>query len=81
MKVYVLIMSDRDMRPRSDVMTTAVFARREDALAAMEQEIGSAMENDQVRDAEIERISGSDYVVSADERFSWKVEERVVRDE
>ena len=28
MKVFVLIVSDRDMRPLSDVATTAVFATR-----------------------------------------------------
>ena len=32
MKVFVLIMSDRDMRPLSDVTTTAVFATRDAIL-------------------------------------------------
>ena len=81
MKVYVLIMSDHDMRPQSNVMTTAVFAKREDALAAMEQEIESSIENEQVSEAEIERDSEYDYAVSSDGRFSWKVEERIRRGE
>lgn len=81
MKVYVLIMSDHDMRPQSNVMTTEVFAKREDALTAMEQEIESAIENEQVSEAEIERDSEYDYAVSSDGRFSWKVEERIIRGE
>jgi len=78
MNVCVLTMSDHDMRPRSDVMTTVVFAKREDALAAMKQDIESALESEQISEAEIERDSESDYVVSTDGRFSWKVEERGV---
>ena len=43
MKVFVLIMSDRDMRPLSDVTTTAVFATREAAFEAMENDIEGAV--------------------------------------
>lgn len=47
MKVYVLVMADRDMRPRSDVLTTAVFSSREAAISAVEHNINDAIENGQ----------------------------------
>ena len=78
MRVYVLIMIDRDMRPRNDMIATEVFSERKDALAAMEQEIANAIENGQTCDCEIERSSHADYAVSSDCRFIWKVEERIV---
>lgn len=78
MKVYILIISDSDIRPRNDVMTTAVFAKREDALAAMERDIEGAIENEWLSDSEIERNSELDYAASADGRFVWKIEERVI---
>ena len=78
MKVFVLIISDRDMRPRSDMMTASVFANRDDALAAMEEDIASAKENEQISDGEIERHAETDYAASVDGRFAWKVEERVI---
>ena len=78
MKVYVLIISNSDMRPRSDIMTTAVFAKREDALATMERDIEGAIENEQISDSEVERNSELDYAASADGRFVWKIEERVI---
>ena len=78
MKVYVLIISDRDMRPRCDVTTTAVFAKREDALDAMEHDIANAIENELIIESEIERYPDIDFAVSTDERFMWKVEQRVV---
>ena len=42
-------------------MTTAVFAKREDALAAMERDIEGAIENEWLSDSEIERNSELDY--------------------
>lgn len=79
MKIYILIMSDREMRPRSDVMTTAVFPSRDEAIAAMEQDIANAIENEQVSEGAIERCPDVDYAASVDGRFAWKVEERIVR--
>ena len=76
MKVFVLIISDRDMRPRCDIITTAVFAKREDALKAMEDDIASMIETEQVEYSEIERCEDQDYAVSVDGRFTWKIEER-----
>ena len=73
MKIYVLIMSDRDMRPRRDIVTTAVFANYDSAKEAMENDISEAM----VEDAEIERC-GDDYAISADLRYLWKIEERML---
>ena len=78
MKVYVLIISDHEMRPRCDITTTAVFAKREDALAAMEHDIANAIENELIIESEIERYPDIDFAVSTDERFMWKVEQRVV---
>ena len=78
MKVYVLIISDRDMRPRSDIITTAVFAKREDAVAAMKNDIDNMIEAEQVADAEIERDDDIDYATSTDGRFVWKIEERIL---
>lgn len=78
MKVYVLVMADRDMRPRSDVLTTAVFSSREAAISAMEHDINDAIENGQAQECEIERNSGLDYAASFDGRFSWKIEVRTV---
>ena len=78
MKVFVLIMSDRDMRPLSDMTTTAVFLEREDALAAMENDIKCAIENEQISDAEVERYPKSGFAVSLDKRFMWKIEERII---
>lgn len=59
-------------------MTTAVFAKHEDALAAMERDIEGAIENEWLSDSEIERNSELDYAASADGRFVWKIEERVI---
>ena len=78
MKVFVLIMSDRDMRPLSDVTTTAVFATREAAFEAMENDIESAIENEQISESEVERYPESGFAVSRDKRFIWKIEERIV---
>ena len=78
MKIYVLIISDSDMRPRSDILTTAVFTKREDALAAMERDIEGVIENERLSDSEVERNPELDYVASADGRFVWKIEERVI---
>jgi hypothetical protein len=78
MKVYVLIISDCEMRPRYDITTTAVFAKREDALAAMEHDIANAIENELIVESEIERYPDVDFAVSTDERFMWKVEQRTV---
>ena len=78
MNVFVLAFSDYDMRPRCDITTTAVFAKREDALAAMEHDIVNAIENDLIIESEIERYPDIDFAVSTDGRFMWKVEQRVV---
>ena len=78
MSVFVLIISDRDMRPRCDMTTTAVFAKREDALAAMEHDIVSTIENKLIIESEIERHPDINFAVSTDGRFMWKVEQRVV---
>ena len=78
MKVFVLIMCDRDMRPLSDVTTTAVFATREAALEAMENDIESAIENEQTTESEIERHPECGYACTTDGRFSWKIETRNV---
>ena len=78
MSVFVLVISDRDMRPRCDITTTAVFAKREDALAAMEHDIANAIESELIIESEIERYPDIDFAVSTDERFMWKVEQRVV---
>ena len=76
MKAFVLIISDRDMRPRSDMMTATIFAKRDDAFAAMEKDISSAIESGQTSEDEIKRCP--DYTISSDGRFTWKVEERIV---
>ena len=73
MKIFILIMSDGDMRPRRDIVTTAAFTRYEDAKAAMESDISEAM----VDDAEIERC-GEDYAVSVNGRFLWKIETKML---
>ncbi len=77
-KVYVLIMSDVDMRPRADIATSAVFASRESAVAALEQDVASAIENEQVEEDDIERCIVQGFVSSKDGRLTWKIEERVV---
>lgn len=78
MSVFVLVISDRDMRPRCDITTTVVFSKREDALAAMEHDIANAIENELIIESEIERYPDIDFAVSTDERFMWKVEQRTV---
>ena len=76
MKVFVLIISDHNMRPRCDIMTTAVFAKHEEAFKAMEADIASMVESEQVEESEIERYVDQNFAVSADGRFAWKIEER-----
>ena len=76
MKVYVLIISDCEMRPRCDIITTAVFAKHEDALKAMEDEISDMIDAEQIEDSEVERFKAHDYAVATDGRFVWKIEER-----
>ena len=76
MKVFVLIIGDREMRPRSDIATTAVFASHEAALNAMNRDISNAVRNGDVAEEGIERCG--DYAASADGRFSWKIEERQI---
>ena len=76
MKVFVLIMSDREMRPRSDIVTTVIFFSHEAALSAMNRDISTAMENGDVERDGIERFP--DYAASSDGRFFWKIEERIV---
>lgn len=76
MKVYVLIISDCEMRPRCDIITTAVFAKHEDALKAMENEIAGMIDAEQIEDLEVERFEAHDYAISTDGRFVWKIEER-----
>ena len=49
------------MRPRCDITTTAVFAKREDALAAMEHNIVDAIENELIIESEIERYPDIDF--------------------
>lgn len=78
MKVFVLTISDRDMRPRCDMTTTVVFAKREDVLTAMEHDIVCAIENQLVSESEIERHPEMGYAVSTNNRFMWKIEELVV---
>ena len=78
MQVYVLVISDRDMRPKCDITTTAVFAKREDALAAMEHDIMCAIESELIIESEIERYPDIDFAVSTDGRLMWKVEKRTV---
>lgn len=77
-KVYVLIMSDAEMRPRADIVTSAVFPSRESAMAALEQDISSTVENEQVTEGDLERSMEHGFVLSKDGRFFWKVEERIV---
>lgn len=79
MRVFVLVISDRDIRPRCDITTTAVFAKREDALAAMERDIVSAIENWLIIESEVERHPDIDFAISTDGRLMWKVEQRAVR--
>ena len=78
MKVFVLIMTDQDMRPRSDETTTAVFLTREAALEAMECDIETAIENEQVAEQDIERHPERGYVCTADGRLSWKIESKIL---
>ena len=81
MKVHVLIMIDRDMRPRRDIATSLVFFGRDDALVAMENNIMTAIDDGLITEARLERCPESDYVVSNDGRFLWKIEEHILRGE
>ena len=78
MKVFVLIISDREMRPRSDITTTAVFSSNEAALNVMNLDISNKIDNGDVAEENIERCL--DFVASADGRFFWKIEERLLND-
>lgn len=74
MKVFVLIISDREMRPRSDIATTAVFSSHEAAADVMNRDISNAIDNGDVAEEDVVRCH--DYVASVDGRFFWKIEER-----
>lgn len=69
------------MRPRNEKITTALFAKREDVLAAMEQDIASVIGNGLAKADEIERFTEKNYAASVDGRFTWKIEERNIRKE
>ncbi len=76
MNVYVLVMTDREMRPRMDITTTEVFASLEAALAAMERDIANVSVDD------IDNLTRSPehcFAASRDFRFTWKVEIRKVQ--
>ena len=76
MKVFVLIISDRETRPRNDIATTAAFSSHEAAVDVMNRDISNAIDNGDV--AEVDIVRCQDYVASVDGRFFWKIEERVV---
>ena len=76
MNVFVLIFYDRDMRPRSDQFTTAVFSTREAAEAAMEDDISTTIENGQIEGTDMFYCPDCGYAESGDGRFIWKIEEK-----
>ena len=80
MTIYVLIITDRDMRPASDATTVALFATRRAAEKAMTQDIDGAIENEQISAEDVSGLPKDGYACSADGRFSWKIERQSIAD-
>jgi hypothetical protein len=72
MEVFVLSVFDRDMRPRSDMVTTSIFQRKEDAVETMIKDIGSTKVNELLMDDDVKCYDN--FAFSRDGRFVWKIQ-------